>query len=312
MIELATMSPAEAWRVHEWPLPRVGKRAVGVARQRVPPGGRQTNCQLVVAVSKARDLDDTTRDAGHWWPLAWALYLPRDWARDRARREAARVPAERQYLARWEIAIELIAGSLREPGAGHSPVVVADATYGRVLAFRTMLTNLGTPYVLEVPPLMLARPACRGLPAARAAEQLALGMRPVAAVHRLESWYLAWRVRPAAPSDGVALLRPEEWLLAEWRDHGDRASRFWLSSLGEDTAVDELVRLATGGDGVDDASFGEKLARVLEDAGAALHWDGFHCGLAAALAAAGKGMRTAIAPVVTRPSGSPPGRIRPG
>lgn len=302
MVEHATTTPAEAWRVHEWPLPRVGKRAVAVARQRVAPRGRQTNCQLVVAVSAARALDGMAADAGHWWPIAWALYLPRDWARDRKRREAARVPAERQYLARWEIAVDLIAGSLREPGFGHPLVVVADATYGRVFAFRTMLTSLGIPYVLEVPPLTLARPACRGFPAAWAAEQLALGMRPMAAVHRFESWYLAWRVRPAAPSDGIATLRPEEWLLAEWRDEADRAARFWLSTLGDDTSAEALVRLATCGDEADDAGLGVRLARALEDMGTGLRWDGFHRGLAAALEEAERDVRTGVAPTNTRPT----------
>jgi SRSO17 transposase len=63
----------------------------------------------------------------------------------------------------------------------------------------------------------------------------------------LRSRFVALRVRPA----GVKLRRavaggelPVRWLLAEWPPSEPEPVKYWLSSLPEDTALVELVRLA--------------------------------------------------------------------
>ncbi len=62
----------------------------------------------------------------------------------------------------------------------------------------------------------------------------------------MSSRFTALRVRPAhrtipRAADGTL---PACWLLAEWPTGAAEPTDYWLSTLGEDTALDELVRLA--------------------------------------------------------------------
>lgn len=58
--------------------------------------GKQDNCQVAVSVSLACQMGSV--------PLAWQLYLPKEWADDPARREKAGVPKEQQFLTKGQIA----------------------------------------------------------------------------------------------------------------------------------------------------------------------------------------------------------------
>jgi SRSO17 transposase len=62
----------------------------------------------------------------------------------------------------------------------------------------------------------------------------------------MTSHFLAIRMRPAnrdIPRAGDGSLR-ECWLLAEWPPSSDEPTGYWLSTLPEDTPLDQLVRLA--------------------------------------------------------------------
>ena len=58
--------------------------------------------------------------------------------------------------------------------------------------------------------------------------------------------FLAIRVRPASRNITRAADRslPACWLLAEWPSEAGEPSGYWLSTLPEDTPLEELVRLA--------------------------------------------------------------------
>jgi SRSO17 transposase len=62
----------------------------------------------------------------------------------------------------------------------------------------------------------------------------------------MTSYFLAIRVRPASRHITRAADRsfPACWLLAEWPPEADEPSGYWLSTLPEDTAIEELARLA--------------------------------------------------------------------
>ena len=63
--------------------PKKGKHSVGVTRQYSGQLGKQDNCQVAVSLSLA--------NAGASFPIAYSLYLPKDWAADPARRKKAGV-----------------------------------------------------------------------------------------------------------------------------------------------------------------------------------------------------------------------------
>src|SRR3954447_26428425 len=90
----------EAWIIDDTGLPKHGKHSVGVQHQYCGQLGKQANCQVAVSLSIANHAASL--------PVAWRLYLPQDWTKDRARRKQAGVPKEIKFKTKPEIALEQI------------------------------------------------------------------------------------------------------------------------------------------------------------------------------------------------------------
>src|SRR5258706_11219792 len=73
--------PVEAWIVDDTGFPKKGKHSVGVARQYCGQLGKQDNCQTAVSLSIANRHGSL--------PIAYRLYLPKEWAGDEERRQPA-------------------------------------------------------------------------------------------------------------------------------------------------------------------------------------------------------------------------------
>src|ERR1700746_2159639 len=78
--------PIVAWIVDDTGFPKKGKHSVGVTRQYCGQGGKQENCRMPVSLSVSTWSSSV--------PIAYRLYLPREWAEDIHRRVRAEVPAE--------------------------------------------------------------------------------------------------------------------------------------------------------------------------------------------------------------------------
>lgn len=253
-----------AWMVDDTSFPKKGRHSVGVARQYSGEVGKQDNCQVAVSVSIA------TSQAS--LPVDWRLYLPRNWAHDRARRKQAGVPEEVAFQTKPQIALEQLGGLL---AADVPPApVLADAGYGSDAAFRDGLRALGLDYVVAMvgtatvwrPEATPAVPAWRGVGKrpkrlrrggddapviqlrALARELPATAWRTVAwregAAEPLTSRFAALRVRDAHDAHRSSAPRPEEWLLIEWPWDHEEPFKFWFATLPEHTALEELVYLA--------------------------------------------------------------------
>ena len=74
----------EAWIIDDTGFPKQGRHSVGVARQYCGQLGKQDNCQVAVSLSIANHNASL--------PVAYQLYLPKDWAKDRAGRRKTGVP----------------------------------------------------------------------------------------------------------------------------------------------------------------------------------------------------------------------------
>ncbi len=133
------LTPGAAWVVDEVGFPKQGKHSVGVARQYCGTLGKVGNCQVAVS------LNHTTDDGS--FPVDWRLYLPESWIRDPARCAAAGVPDGTPFQTKWELALACC-DQARARGVPDG-VVLADAAYGSVTAFREGLEARRLRYVVD-------------------------------------------------------------------------------------------------------------------------------------------------------------------
>jgi SRSO17 transposase len=252
------------WIIDDTGFPKKGKHSAGVARQYCGMLGKQDNCQVAVSVSLACDQGSV--------PVAWQLYLPEEWSKDLVRRRAAGVPDEVHFATKTQIALAQLRALLAEGAPQHC--VLADAGYGVDTGFRQALSDMGLLYAVGVtsavsvwppgveplppkrysgmgrPPVMPRRTARRQPMSVKA---LALSLPPQA-FHTI-SWregtneplsgrFAALRVRHAGGNAGKARLRPLQWLLFEWPADQAEPTKYVLSTLPEDTPLNELVAAA--------------------------------------------------------------------
>src|SRR5215217_9062024 len=134
--------PIEAWIIDDTGFPKQGQHSVGVHHQYCGQLGKQANCQVAVSLSIANHSASL--------PVAYRLYLPKDWASDNARRGKAGVPSDISFNTKPEIALEQIRWAC-ETGLPRG-VVLMDAAYGTDSRLRTGMTTLGVTYVVGIQP----------------------------------------------------------------------------------------------------------------------------------------------------------------
>ena len=251
------------WIVDDTGFPKQGVHSVGVARQYCGMLGKQDNCQVAVSVSLACQAGSL--------PVAWQLYLPKEWADDTARREKAGVPQDVEFATKPAIALAQIK-RLTEQGAPKH-CVLADAGYGVDTAFREGLSELGLSYVVGVTgqvtvwppghePLPPAAYSGRGAVPTRlrlgqakhqrpqSIKELAFELAPSqwqtiewreGSNFTLRSRFARVRVRAAHREHLRTQQRPEEWLLIEWPEGHKEPMKYWLSTLGQDVTLQRMV-----------------------------------------------------------------------
>ena len=202
----------------------------------------------------------------------YRLYLPKEWATDRARRRKAGVPKEVTFKTKPAIALE----QLRWACAAGLPrgVALMDAGYGTDTDLRTNITALGLSYVAGIqpqtsvwapgtgpqppktwsgcgrPPKLLRRD---GKHQPVSVKKLAFGLPSTAwrkitwreaTAEPLSSRFARVRVRAAHRDYWLAESRPEEWLLIEWPEGEDAPTKYWFSTLPVNIAFRQLVDTA--------------------------------------------------------------------
>lgn len=120
--------------------PKQGKQSVAVARQWCGRLGKVDNCQVAVYLGYVSRKDQALVNT--------RLYLPKEWANDRARRKAAGVPKEVRFQTRHQQALEML------DEQGHllpHAWIAGDDEMGRNAGFRRNLHARGEQYLLAVP-----------------------------------------------------------------------------------------------------------------------------------------------------------------
>src|SRR5437588_12777024 len=132
--------PIEAWIIDDTAFPKQGKHSVGVHHQYCGQLGKQANCQVAVSLSIANHAASL--------PVAYRLYLPQDWAKDRARRKKAGVPVEIKFKTKPEIALEQIQCAC-EAGLPRG-VGLMGVTYGHDPRPRVRLTAMQVAFLVGI------------------------------------------------------------------------------------------------------------------------------------------------------------------
>jgi len=212
--------------------PKQGAHSVGVKRQYCGALGKTGNCQVGVSTALIGALV---------WPTSCELYLPREWAEDADRRDAARVPASVRFREKWRIALAHIREVIT---AGFEiEAVVADADYGTTTGFRTALERLGLRYAVAVRGLLKA-----WIPGARTAETLeAIGQVLPASAWRRVRWGHGTKgplvARFAVRRVRLRHGRGDRWVLFE-RSVADDTRKYYVLNLDATASRKQLVRLA--------------------------------------------------------------------
>jgi SRSO17 transposase len=256
--------PVVAWIVDDTGFPKKGKHSVGVTRQYCGQVGKQENCRVAVSLSVATWTSSL--------PVAYRLYLPKDWAEGAERREKAEVPGEVVFQTKPEIALDQIRAAVT--ANLDCGVVLADAAYGINTDFRDGLTALGLQYAVGVQSSMTVwEPGKQPLPAKPRRKmgrpprllQRAKNHQPVSVKQlamslpsgdfreitwregtnrKLQSRFAAIRVRSAHRDYEKAEPRAEEWLLIEWPRGEKEPIKYWISTLPADTKLKVLIKMA--------------------------------------------------------------------
>ena len=210
-----------------------GTHSVGVQRQYSGTAGRTENCQIGVFLAYA-----TARGRAF---LDRALYLPKSWATDGARRAAAGVPATTRFATKGALAKTLLA---RAFAAGVPAAwVVADTVYGADGRLRQWLEAERRAYVLAVPCShhirVGARPETARAVIARlpAAAWVSLAAGEGSQGPRWYAW--AWLPLPYASGAGMA-----HWLLARRTLSDPTELAYYRVYAPAATSLPEAVRAA--------------------------------------------------------------------
>ena len=262
---LISQGPIEAWIIDDTAFPKQGRHSVGVHHQYCGQLGKQANCQVAVTLSLATHHGSL--------PVAYQLYLPKDWIKDRARRKKAGVPGSVGFKTKPEIALDQIRAACAA-GLARGTVLM-DAGYGTDSNLRTAITALGLPYIAGIlstttvwapgagplPPKTwipgLGRPTKR---LRRDAEHRPVTVKDLALSLPGKAWRrIAWRegtngsltsrfarlrIRIAHRDFDRSAPWPEEWLVIEWPKGEAEPTKYWLSSLPADIGFARLVDLA--------------------------------------------------------------------
>jgi SRSO17 transposase len=208
-----------------------GTATVGVARQYAGITGQVENCQTVVfmayVTARAHALFD------------FRLYLPKQWCRDKKRRQRAHVPGGVAFTTKPALGTAMLtsAASAGVPFAW----AAADEVYGRSSKLREACEKAGKGYVVAVPLNFQVR-----LPSGRGAT--------VAAVARLIPG-AAWETRSCGPGckghrdyqwAWAATCSPRHWVLIRrsLADPSDLAFFYCHAPEGRPVSLPVLIRVA--------------------------------------------------------------------
>jgi len=220
-----------------------GRHSVGVQRQYTGSAGKITNCQIGVSVCVSNRIEQL--------PIDFELYLPKEWIDDAKLRRDARIPDDRIFKTKPELALEMLARAKTDDLLGD--IVLADSGYGDSSAFRAGLRELGLEFAVAIKSqagLWLCGPT-DDHGGKYSAEEIGLKVGPGAfrritwrtgTKGELSSRFCFRRVKPVQ-GEGEPEDKEPLWLVMEWLEGETKPTKFVLTTLPKHMTKKELIRL---------------------------------------------------------------------
>jgi len=242
---LAEREPITTWIIDDTGFLKQGEHSVGVQRQYTGSAGKIANCQIGVSLAVATSTEQL--------PIDFELYLPRLWTDDPARRAKVRIPEKTEFQTKTELALEMIgrASLANIPG----DIILADSAYGDCADFRNTIRILGFDFAVAVKrTTQVVQIDTRGRVRGRAWSVAELAER----LGRRAFRNLTWRQGTKTPlcsrfafvrvktthDDGIELGEREPlWLIIEWPQGEEAATKFILTTLPRRMSKKQIVRI---------------------------------------------------------------------
>jgi SRSO17 transposase len=218
---------------------------VGVQRQYTGTLGKIGNCQIGVSLTIATKHEHV--------PIDFALYMPKSWTEDPARRKKARVPVDLVFKTKIDLALGLITRAVDDKIPGE--ILLVDAAFGGSSDFRNTVRMFGLDLGVAVSASMKVWPLDKlgrryGDP---------LGVQDLGVKRGRRAFRrLTWREGPGgrlssrfafcpvkvAHDDGTdAGDREPMWLVIEWPEGEDKPTKFVLTTLPRRMTKKQIVRI---------------------------------------------------------------------
>jgi SRSO17 transposase len=242
---LQEQEPVSTWIIDDTGFPKQGKHSVGVQRQYSGTLGKIGSCQIGVSLTIATRREHV--------PIDFALYMPKSWTEDAARREKSKVPADLVFKTKPELALELIARAVEDQLPGE--IVLVDSAYGSSSEFRNAVREHGLDLGVAVQANTKVWPLDklgrrRGDPVSVQDLGVKLGRRAfrrltwrVGTGGKLWSRFTFRRVKVAHDDGTEAQDREPLWLVIEWPDGESKPTKFVLTTLPRRLSKKEIVRI---------------------------------------------------------------------
>lgn len=237
--------PVSVWIIDDTGFLKQGTHSVGVQRQYTGSAGKVANCQIGVSLCVANRMAHV--------PIDFELYLPRSWLDDKPRCEAARIPPEREFKTKPELALDMITRAVQDGIPGD--IVLADSAYGTSTTFRQGMRDHGLDFAVAITAttkvwLLNAQEQWNGLPVG--VQQLGIQLGPNA--FRRVTWRdgtrgklasrFAFRRVKVAHDDGTELDDREPlWLIIEWPNDEAKPTKFALTTLPRRMSKKRIIRI---------------------------------------------------------------------
>jgi len=189
--------------------PKKGTASVGVQRQWCGRLGKLDNCQIGVYLGYVSRREHALVD--------FRLYLPKEWAKSKRRRQKAGVPASVRFRTRHELILEML--DERGPSLPHG-WISGDDELGRCTWFRQELRERNECYLLAVPSNTRVRDLTAPDPPYRGR-----GPRPRVPFTRVDRWCAglsdaAWRTIEVRAGEKGPVVVQAVWTLVQARSAG--------------------------------------------------------------------------------------------